>query len=256
MKAQTVKTVVFPVLFFFAVLVVWELAVYFFGIPEYLLPRPLNVLYEIFNRFGFFLKHSSITAIEAGVGFLIGNLLGFLVAVVFVYSKTLEKALYPYAIALKTTPILAMAPLLVLWFGTGLSSKVVAAAMVCFFPILVNTIKGLNSIDSDHLSLFRSFSAEKYQLFFKLRLPHALPYIFSALKISTSLSFVGAIVGEFVGAKAGLGFIILTSTYHLETVTMFAAILFSALVGVLFFYFVGFLERKIIFWYKSEISLS
>lgn len=144
-----------------------------------------------------------------------------------------------------------MAPLLVLWFGTGLFSKIVAAALVCFFPILVNTVKGLGSVNNDALDLFKSYSATKWQIFTKLRLPNSLPYIFSALKISTGLAVVGAVVGEFVGASKGIGYVILVSSYHLETTTMFAAIIMSALAGVLFFWLISVLEKKFIFWEEN-----
>ena len=244
----------FPILFFVTILATWEIFVMIFAIPEYLLPKPTKIISEIILNFNSLLRHTIITMIEIFFGFLIGNVLGFLGAVIFAHSKTIEKGLYPYAIALKTTPILAIAPLLVLWFGTGMISKIVAAAVVCFFPILVNTVKGLKNIDDEYLDLLRSFSASKYQIFTKLRLPNSLPYIFSALKISTGLAVVGAIVGEFVGAKEGIGFVILISTYHLETATMFAAIIMSALGGILFFYLINLIERKIIFWQKTKNS--
>lgn len=244
----------FPILFFVGILATWEIFVLILAIPEYLLPKPTKIISEIILNFNSLLRHTIITMIEVIFGFLIGNVLGFLGAVIFAHSKTMEKGLYPYAIALKTTPILAIAPLLVLWFGTGMISKIVAAAVVCFFPILVNTVKGLKNIDDEYLDLLRSFSASKYQIFAKLRLPNSLPYIFSALKISTGLAVVGAIVGEFVGAKEGIGFVILISTYHLETATMFAAIIMSALGGILFFYLISLIERKIIFWQKTKNS--
>jgi len=243
-----------PILFFLGILVIWEAFVFIFNIPEYLLPKPTEIFSEIATNLSSLLKHTGITMLEAVIGFLLGNILGFIAAVFFSHSETAEKGLYPYAIALKTTPILAMAPLLVLWFGTGIISKVVASAIVCFFPILVNTVKGLKSVDKDYLDLLKSFSARKYQIFIKLRLPNSLPYIFSAIKISTGLAVVGAIVGEFVGAKEGIGFIILTSTYHLETVRMFAAIIMSALSGILFFYLISLTEKYIVFWQKTENS--
>lgn len=248
------KEIGLPILFFLGILIIWEVFVLVLSVPEYLLPAPSKILSEIITDFDSLLKHTGITILEAVIGFLIGNILGFITAMIFVHSKTIEKGFYPYAIALKTTPILAMAPLLILWFGTGISSKIIASAIVCFFPILVNTVKGLKTIDSEYLDLLKSFSAKKYQIFTKLRLPNSLPYIFSALKISTGLAVVGAIVGEFVGAKEGIGFIILTSTYHLETVKMFAAIIMSALGGMLFFWIVGLIEKKVIFWQKSENS--
>lgn len=242
------KGIGIPILFFVGILVVWEILVLLLNVPEYLLPRPTKIISEIITNFGSLLGHTGITMFEAIVGYIIANIIGFIVAVIFVHSKTIEKGFYPYAIALKTTPIIAMAPLLVLWFGTGIASKIVAAAVICFFPILVNTVKGLRSISDDALDLFKSYSASKWQIFTKLRLPNSLPYIFSALKISTGLAVVGAIVGEFVGASKGIGYVILVSSYHLETTRMFAAIIMSALAGILFFGLISILERKYIFW--------
>lgn len=245
------KEIGIPILFFVGILLVWEILVLLFNIPEYLLPRPTSIISEIITNFSSLLSHTGITMFEAIAGYIIANLIGFCIAVIFAHSKTIEKGFYPYAIALKTTPIIAMAPLLVLWFGTGLFSKIVTAALVCFFPILVNTVKGLGSVDSDALDLFKSYSASKWQIFTKLRLPNSLPYIFSALKISTGLAVVGAVVGEFVGASKGIGYVILVSSYHLETTTMFAAIIMSALAGVLFFWLISILEKKFIFWEEN-----
>ncbi len=245
------KEVGIPILFFVGILLVWQILVLLFNIPEYLLPKPTSIISEIITNFSSLLTHTGITMFEAIIGYIIANLIGFSVAVIFAHSKTIEKGFYPYAIALKTTPIIAMAPLLVLWFGTGLFSKIVAAALVCFFPILVNTVKGLGSVDSDALDLFKSYSASKWQIFTKLRFPNSLPYIFSALKISTGLAVVGAVVGEFVGASKGIGYVILVSSYHLETTTMFAAIIMSALAGVLFFWLISILEKKFIFWEEN-----
>lgn len=252
---RRLKGIGIPILFFICFLIVWELSVIFFKFPEYLLPQPTKILIEIITNFGKFLMHTGITMFEAIMGYLIANILGFSVAVIFAHYRTIEKGFYPYAIALKTTPIIAMAPLLILWFGTGIASKIVAAALVCFFPILVNTVKGLRAVDDDSLDLFKSYSASKWQIFTKLSLPTALPYIFSALKISTGLAVVGAIVGEFVGANKGIGYVILVSTYHLETVTMFAGIIMSALIGVLFFWVICLIEKKVVFWQESENGL-
>lgn len=249
---RRLKEIIIPFLFFIFLLIGWELLVIILKIPVYLLPQPTKILYELIINFEKFLFHTGITMTEAILGYLIGNIIGFLVAVIFAHYRTIKKGFYPYAIALKTTPIIAMAPLLILWFGTGMTSKIVASAIVCFFPILVNTVKGLKAVDENSLDLFKSYSANKWQIFIKLSLPTALPYIFSALKISTGMAVVGAIVGEFVGANKGIGFIILTSTYHLETVTMFAAIIMSALIGVVFFWIIGLIEKKIVFWQESD----
>lgn len=240
-----------PIVFSIVIFAVWELLVLALNIPDYLLPPPSMIFSELSTNVNSLLGHMGITMLEATAGYAMGNAMGFGLAILFAHSKYVEKGLYPYAIALKTTPIIAMAPLLVLWLGTGFESKVATAALICFFPIIVNTVKGLHSVDSDAIDLFKSYRANSWQIFTKLRLPMALPYIFSALKISTGLSVVGAVVGEFVGANQGIGYIILVSSYHLETLTMFAGIMVSAIGGIAFFAVVSLLEKKIIFWQKG-----
>ena len=230
----------------------WEFGVIVTNTPEYILPQPSRVLVEITNNYESFLFNTFVTAFEAAMGFLLANILGFLAAVLFTYSSKLEQGLYPYAIALKTTPIIALAPLLILWLGSGIESKIASSAIICFFPILVNTVNGLKSADEDMLNLLKSYSASKWQIFTKVRLPLAMPYIFSALKISTGLAVVGAIVGEFVGSNQGIGYLILASSYRLETAKMFAAISLSALVGIVFFYAIGWVEKKVVFWLPKE----
>jgi NitT/TauT family transport system permease protein len=237
-----------PVLFLAGGLALWELVVRALQLPSYILPTPSLIFSVIARDPVTLLRHASITALEAILGFGFASMTAFAVAIVFAHSKTLANGLYPYAVALKTTPIVAIAPLLVLWFGTGLMSKIVASALICFFPVLVNATRGLVDVDEDALNLFRSLAASKWQIFRLLRVPNSLPYLFSALKISSSLSVVGAIVGEFVGARAGLGYWILISSYRLETPAMFAAVFAAACVGTLFFAVVVFAEGRWIDW--------
>jgi NitT/TauT family transport system permease protein len=223
-----------------------------FDIQEFILPKPSSVFNTFLHSPKLFIHHSLITSLEAFLGFSIANILGFVIAIIFAFNKTIKTAFMPYAIALKTTPIIAMAPLLIVWAGTGLFSKVIASALICFFPVLVNTIKGLHSTSILEEDLFRSFKASKFQTFWYLNLPKSLPYIFSALKISTTLSVVGAIVGEFVGAKEGIGYIIVVSSYRLETNQMFVGIILSALIGFLFYNIIAFVEPLIIFWRNEK----
>jgi len=241
-----------PVAFFIVACSIWEIVVRAFQIPLYILPPPSAIFLEIIHQNIYLLEHTAVTLLEAATGFAIANLLAFGIAAIFAHSPFLEKGLYPYAIALKTTPIVALAPLLVLWFGTDIRSKIVAAGLISFFPVLVNATRGLRTVDEEALDLFESLAATKWQVFRLLRFPNSLPYLFSALKVSTSLSIVGAIVGEFVGANKGLGYLILISSYHLETPAMFAAIVAAALGGVAFFGLVTWAERRILVWQEPN----
>lgn len=239
----------YPILFALGIFIIWEVVVQLFSIPTYLLPAPSTVMQEID---GSLMSHMLVTLYEALVGFILANILGFATAVIFVHSKPIEKGMYPLAIALKTTPLVALAPLLVVWLGTGYESKIVASMLICFFPILVNSVKGLKAIEHEAWELFTTYKGTKWEIFWKLRLPTSLPYVMSALKISSSLAIVGAIVGEFVGANKGLGYVVLTSSYHMDTPIMFSAIFASALCGLVLFWTISLLERKLIFWQRID----
>jgi NitT/TauT family transport system permease protein len=200
---------------------VWQAIVVIGHIPEYLLPSPTEILATVDRSLA---VSFAVTFIEALAGFLIGSVLAFVIATLFMRFHTLEDGLFPIAIAVKTTPLVAIAPLLVIWLGTGWWSKIVAAILICFFPVLVNTVKGLKAADLEYRELFETMGASSAQEFRKLRVPYCLPYLFSALKISSSL----AVVGEFVGATQGLGYLIIISSAHLETATLFSAIFAAA----------------------------
>lgn len=246
LRQSLIPTIVFVGVFSF-----WEFIVLTTHYPEYLLPRPSIIFSELIENFDILIYHAGITLSEAVVGFVIANIFAFLIAVIFTHSQKTESGLQPFVVALQTTPIIAMAPLLVLWFGTDIGSKIVAAAVVSFFPTIINGTKGLKAIDGNMLDLFKSLSATSWQIFVKLRLPNSLPFLFPALKTSAALSVIGAIVGEFVGANKGIGYIILVSTYHMETVTMFTGIIMSAATGMLLFLVVRLIEKKVVFWQKS-----
>jgi NitT/TauT family transport system permease protein len=245
------RAVLTPIAFILGLTVAWQALVAGFGIPEYLLPSPSIIIATVERSL---LVEIAYTAGEALCGFLIASALAFVAAVLFVRFRTVEQGLFPLAITLKTTPIVAIAPLLVLWLGTGWWSKVAAAVLISFFPVLVNTVKGLKAPEADFHDLFRTMRAEPAQIFRKLRVPYCLPYFFSALKISSSLAIVGAIVGEFVGAEHGLGYLIIISSAHLETATVFQAIGAAALIGIAMFYFLEFVERRVVFWTTVELE--
>ena len=240
-----------PLIFAVLALAAWQTIVMAAAIPEYLLPAPSAIFANIDRTLGIQL---AVTFAEALIGFLIASVLAFGCAVMFVRFHTLEKGLFPIAIAVKTTPIVAVAPLLVIWLGTGWWSKIVAVILICFFPVLVNAVKGLKAADAEYRELFQTLGASRAQEFRKLRIPYCLPYLFSALKISSSLAIVGAIVGEFVGATQGLGYLIMVSSAHLETATLFAAIAAAALAGIALFYAIGWTEERVIFWHSSNME--
>lgn len=251
-KTTRVKDVIFPAVTFISILVAWELIDYLFKIKNVILPNPHEIWYAITHNFSVLINDTYITMLESVFGFLTGSVLGIAIALVFVYSTTSKKALYPYAIALKATPIYALAPLLILWFGNGMMAKVVMSALIAFFPVLVSAVKGFTAVESESIDLFRSLAASKWNILLKLRFPSALPYIFPALKIATTLAVVGATIAEFTGASRGIGHLIVNSSYYLETSLMFAGIIMISLAGILFFYLVDFLEKKIVFWQRSE----
>ena len=235
-----------PVLIvFFLLVLAFELSIRLLEIPKYLLPAPSVVAQKLITEAGMLLYHTGITMMEAFAGFLLGGFVGVLTAIAFAHSRFLEAALYPYAIALKTIPLVALAPLLVLWFGNGILAKIIMASLICYFPVIVNTLRGLRSVSEDGMDLMASLSASKSQIFWKLRLPSSLPYIFSALKISSTLSVIGAVVGELSGATRGIGYIILTASYRIQTDIVFAAIVATSPGGIMFFVVLGVVESAV-----------
>ena len=241
-------------LFIVGFLCLWQLAVTIFSVPQYLVPKPTEIIERLISQFTTLLPHLFVTAQESGIGFVLGSIAGIILAMLFVRSKIIELGVYPYAIALNSVPIVAIAPLLVVWFGNGLLPKILVAAIISFFPVVVNATKGFRSIDAEAFDLFDSLSASRRQIFLKLQVPMCLPYLFAGLRISSTLSVIGAIVGEFSGADKGLGFFILISSHRLETIDMFVGILLSSALGIGFFYLISAVEKLLIPWKSGKNS--
>jgi NitT/TauT family transport system permease protein len=227
-----------PIIFGISLIGFWFALVYIFSIPGYLVPSPASVLNEFIARGRLLALDTLITAQEAGMGFLIGTTFGFLCGVVFAHSRLLEKTFQPYLVGLQAIPVVAIAPLLVIWFGSGIAGKVALSAFISYFPVVISTSYGLRRIQNEMIELFSVLRATKMQTLTKLRIPHALPYIFSSLRVSATLSVIGAIVGEMAGANQGLGHRILVASYRTETALMFAGIACASALGLLFFAFV------------------
>ncbi|MBT5021303.1 ABC transporter permease [Candidatus Woesearchaeota archaeon] len=247
-----IKQLIAPTLTFVLFIGLWQLVDYLFDINNIILPNPFEIFVSILNNFSYLLDHTMITFFEAVSGFILGGVLAFMCGVVFTYSRLMKKSFYPYAIAFKAVPVIALAPLLVMWFGSGIWSKIVMASIICYFPVLIGTVKGLSAVTQEHLDLFNVMSSSRWNCFLKLRLPVALPYLFPALKISATFSIVGATIAEFTGASRGIGYIIVNSSYYLETIMMFGAIVMISITGLLLFYLVDYLEKKILFWEERE----
>lgn len=235
-----------PLMLFVAGLVVWELICQTFDIKDYVMPAPTAIAKQISLNAGTLFKHTGITIFEAALGFGVANLLAFAFAVGFTYFSLFERSTYPYLVALQSVPIVALAPLITLWLGDGVSSKVAMAALITFFPMVVNATVGLKAVDRRALDLMWVLRASPVQVFFKVRVPGSLPYVVSALKISAPLSVVGAIVAEIAGAASGIGYLILVAAYKVETTYLFACVVFAAAAGLLFFGFALLLERKLV----------
>jgi len=210
----------------------WDAAVRVLGIPPYLFPAPGRILRVAAADGSGLVSDLAITLLEAGLGWAAGCVAGASLGVVFSRFRRVERAFAPYFVALQAVPIVATAPLVIIWFGNGILSKVVLAAMVCFFPMLVNCSVGLGQTPQEALDLMAILGASPRQALWKVRIPYALPHIFSGLRVTSALSVVGAVVAELAGATNGIGFRILVASYRTDTPMLFAAIIAAALGSV------------------------
>jgi ABC-type nitrate/sulfonate/bicarbonate transport system permease component len=224
-------------------LAVWELAVRLAGVPTFILPSPSQIASRFVLDFSLLAEHFLVTLGEIVLGFVLALVSAFAFALAIFYSKTLERVFYPVIIFLQNMPLFAIAPLLKLWLGFTIWPKVTVAALIAFFPIVVNTVDGLRATDPDLIDLLKIFGASRRQILHKVQLPSALPFIFSGARVGITLSVVGAVIGEWVGAQAGLGYVMLRANATLKTDLVFAAIFALAGLGVLLFGLLTLLER-------------
>lgn len=228
----------------------WEAIVRFFGISKIVLPAPSAIAVAFTDGLlgGDFIWHFAVTLYEILAGFLVGAISGLLLGFIVALVPLAERILYPYIIAFQTVPKVAVAPIIVIWFGYGVSSKIVVTATIAFFPLLANTIMGLRATPHDQIEMLTSYTASRWQVFTMIRLKQALPYIFVGLDVAIVLSVIGAIVGEFVGSKAGLGYLILQKNFNLDMAGTFAILIILSAIGVGLHAIVSMLQRRIVFW--------
>lgn len=242
---------IYPAITLVALLGIWYAAVKLFRVPPYLLPLPGAVIQRMEEDFWFLLHHSLITIYITLGGFLLSIVIGVPLAIVLVASRILERAVMPWLILSQTFPKVALAPLIVVWFGLGLGPKFVITFLVAFFPILISTIVGLRSIEREMIELASAVRANTLQTFFHFRLPLALPNIFAGTKVSIAFSVVGAVIAEWVGANAGLGYLLLQANANLDTTLLFAVLIVLLIIGVVLYYAVEFVERLVIPWHST-----
>lgn len=236
------------------ILAAWEGFARGLQIPSFIIPAPSAVIRALVRGLhsGVYVSHFSHTLAETLLGFLIGASVGLGLGALIARSPLLERAFYPYVVAFQTMPKIAIAPLLILWFGFGIWSKVAMAAMIAFFPVMVNVITGLRAVDREVIELMRSLSATEWQIFRMVRLPTALPYVFAGLDIAIVFSLLATIVAEFVGSQMGMGNLILQMNFALDVAGVFAVLIILSGLGVCLHLTVVKIQRRVIFWTKTD----
>lgn len=237
-KAKGAKSL----LFLLFMLLLWEAAIDLFSVPKYLVPSPSSVLLKIATSPGMFAYHALVTTRETLEGFACAVVVGVALAILIVHSRMVEEGLYPILIFMQLTPKMAIAPLLIVWMGFGETPKIAIAFLIAFFPIVITTVAGLRSVETEQMEMLRGLRATQWQILMKARFPSAVPFIFSAMRISITLAVTGAVVAEFVGSSEGLGHLIIVSSSNMETSVTFAAILTLAVIGVALFSLIRLLE--------------
>ena len=237
-----------PVVVIAALVVLWDLAVRVFSVPAYVIPTPASVGQALVRERARLLDNAIPTIVESVGGFALGNLVAIAAALAFVHSKALERALYPVAVAVRTLPIVAIAPIFVLLLGNGYAPKIAIAALITFVPTLVNMVEGLESADPQALELMHVLSANKTEIFRYVRWPSSLPYLFSAMRIASTSSVLGALVAEWIGTNKGLGYLIVLTTYDFRTALLYAAMVVTSAIALAFFFLVSLVEWVLVRW--------
>jgi len=231
---------------------VWQVLVPLLGLSEFVLPTPLAIAQRIVNELPLLATHAYVTLFEVATGFAVGVLIGIPLALAIFYSRAFERAIYPILVALQTIPKVALAPLLVLYLGYGWAPKITLAFLISFFPIVISTVVGLQSLDKNLVNLVRSMGASEWQTFFKVRLPAALPNIFGGFKVAISLAVIGAVIGEYVAAERGLGYLQLQANSLFDTTLNFATVVTISALGVMLYFVIDIIENRVT--YKRDAA--
>lgn len=243
-------------LVFIAFVALWEASVKFNWVSKLILPSPFDTVaawWDIAIAKGLVWRHFFVTLTEVVIGFLIGAVFGCGIAVLSAMSTTFRRLVSPYMVALQVTPRIAIAPIIVAWLGFNMEPKIAIAAIICFFPIFINTLTGLLQADEDRQEMFHSLRATNWQVFVHLQLPNAMPVIMAGFKTGISLALIGAIVGEFVSASVGMGVLIQRFSFQLLLPQAFACLIMLTLMGLLLYALATFADRRVVFWKHDRL---
>lgn len=242
----------YPLLFILGLLLFWELLVRICQYPKYLLPAPRDILATLPEMLPIMLMHTRYTLLAALVGFILAIVIALILAVLMDVSPMLRQGMYPLLVISQTVPIIAVAPLFIIWFGYGLLPKVIVVALVCFFPVVVSLTQGMQAGDPDMVNLLKVMGASTWQIIKEVRLPAALPSFFAGLKIAATYSIMGAVVGEWLGSSKGLGVYMTRALHSFQLDRIFCAILIIALLSVLLFMLIEIISRMAMPWYYKQ----
>lgn len=256
--ARELRTYSLSIGFVLVIVIIWQLSSTFFKIPEYILPSPYETVESFLTRWPILSTNLIYTLEEILVGFALGTVVAFALAMVIASSPLLPKILYPVIIAVQVVPKIALAPVFLVWFGYGEVPITLITALICFFPVLVNSINGLVSIEQPIADLMTSLSATRRQVFIKVQLPNCIPYLFASLKIAMTFAIIGAIVGEWIGGSShGVGYLMLVYSSNFDTAPLFAGILLITLVGIALFAITAMFEKLAAPWaHPVEVRFS
>jgi NitT/TauT family transport system permease protein len=235
-----------------ATILAWHAVSIWVGVSPLILPSPGLVLETAYQYHAILPKHTMVTIVETVLGLLLSLLISVPLAIMIVWSPILRRTIYPLILGMQSIPKVALAPLFLIWIGYGMSSKVLIAASIAFFPILVDTVTGLALVERNLLDMFKVLRASTFQTFIKIRIPSAMPYFFSGTKVAVTLAVIGAVVGEFVGSDEGLGYLIMVSGSELNTAMVFVVLTILSIMGALMFEAVGVLQRIVCPWSVGE----
>jgi NitT/TauT family transport system permease protein len=220
--------------------------------PPYVLPAPSAIVLRLAGTAGLLWGHMLVTVTEIVGGFVLAGVVGVLLAAAIVFVPFVERAVYPWLVVVQVVPKVALGPLLIIWLGFGFLPKILISFLLAFFPIMIDTMVGMKSVEREAVLLMQSMGASRRSIFFRLRLPHALPHLFGSLKVAITLATVGAIVGEFIGADKGLGYVLIFANGSMDTTLMFAALVWITAVALVLYAAVGALERVLLRWHVSQ----